>query len=282
MDRPQIGSQHQPFPPTRPEVRVEPSTAAPFELDLSVMPGWGVRMEQGASAWMAWYDPPDWSLTSVTYQWIARPAVVHDVECLEADSLEWEAAAPQWREGMTQFARLTSTDVEWLAVGRLRGEQRVLSTFLDDGFERDFSRHPRHFADRGLLRPAGDGFELDLPAEAGRNVCFAAGLFDVTVGKRHARCLRVIDLELRGGQGQCNAESLEKSLLAESYHTADGSVFLFRRFNGRLWALRPGSPYGNDPRPWDQRFPDNQRLVINGETFVHWYDCLTDTSVELH
>jgi hypothetical protein len=280
MDRPRIGSQHQPFPLTRPAVSVVLSTAAAFELELSVLPGWGVRMQPGASAWMAWYDPPDWSLTSVTYQWIARPAVVHEVECLEADSLEWEAAAPQWREGMTQFARLTATDVEWLAISRLRGEQRVLSTFLDEEFDRDFSRHPRHFADRGRLRPAGEGFELDLRGEAGRNLCFAAGMFDVTVGQRPAQCLRVIDLELRGG-AEHTADAIEKSLLAESYHTVDGRLFLFRRFNGRQWALRPGSPYAGDPRAWDERLAGNQRLVINGATFVHWYDCLSDASVEL-
>jgi hypothetical protein len=30
---------------------------------------------------------------------------------------------------------------------------------------------------------------------------------------------------------------------------------------------------------WDERFPDNARLVINAAMFVHWYDCLTDASI---
>jgi hypothetical protein len=44
---------------------------------------------------------------------------------------------------------------------------------------------------------------------------------------------------------------------------------LCRRYNGRLWK------YGTDATPWDERFPDHSRVVIDGTAFVHWYDCLT-------
>ena len=27
---------------------------------------------------------------------------------------------------------------------------------------------------------------------------------------------------------------------------------------------------------WSEKLPDNERLTINGITFVHWYDCLSD------
>jgi len=27
---------------------------------------------------------------------------------------------------------------------------------------------------------------------------------------------------------------------------------------------------------WTERLPKNQRLLIDGETYVHWYDCVTD------
>jgi len=55
----------------------------------------------------------------------------------------------------------------------------------------------------------------------------------------------------------------------EAYLARSGRTVLFRRYNGRLWKTK-------DKPPWDERFPDHNRVVINGVTFVHWYDCLTD------
>lgn len=45
-----------------------------------------------------------------------------------------------------------------------------------------------------------------------------------------------------------------------------------RRYNGRQWHVTAEGAYRI---PWDERFPDNQRLVIDGVTFVQWYDCLS-------
>ncbi len=28
-------------------------------------------------------------------------------------------------------------------------------------------------------------------------------------------------------------------------------------------------------KPWIEKFPDNERLTINGKTNVHWYDCIS-------
>jgi hypothetical protein len=40
-----------------------------------------------------------------------------------------------------------------------------------------------------------------------------------------------------------------------------------------LWNVKDGKP------TWDERLPDAARLVINGIVYVHWYDCLTDTTM---
>ena len=29
-------------------------------------------------------------------------------------------------------------------------------------------------------------------------------------------------------------------------------------------------------KPWTELLPDSERLTINGRTYVHWYDCITD------
>ncbi len=65
MTRPKIGSTRQPFPLTRPDVRVTPSRAKPFAVDCRCLSSFGVGLDVGAAGWMGWYDPPAWRLTSV-------------------------------------------------------------------------------------------------------------------------------------------------------------------------------------------------------------------------
>ena len=50
----------------------------------------------------------------------------------------------------------------------------------------------------------------------------------------------------------------------------DGTTVLWRRFNKNDWALHRFC------KPWTELLPENERLLINGETFVHWYDCVSD------
>ena len=78
---------------------------------------------------------------------------------------------------------------------------------------------------------------------------------------RRFTCLRVIDVA---------AEPAEDQTLVEAFLEAGGRTVLFRRYNGRAWRAE------QEDQSWDQRFPEHARLVVDGATFVHWYDCLTD------
>ena len=100
----------------------------------------------------------------------------------------------------------------------------------------------------------------------------------MAIGHCVANCLRVIDLNLYMPP-RSDPDSLERDILAESFFTGEGRLFLFRRHNGRRGHVREDSPWAGMTR--DQRYPAAARLVINGATFVHWYDCLTDASCAL-
>ena len=56
----------------------------------------------------------------------------------------------------------------------------------------------------------------------------------------------------------------------EQFLSHKGHTLLWRRFNRDDWALE------RYKMPWSQKLPDNERITINGELFVHWYDCITD------
>ena len=273
MKAPRVGSAAQPFPRTRPRIDVQPSRAKPFVVDGRVMPGWGVLMKEGATAWMSWYDPPDWKLANVSHMHVVRPAEIHGLEGLEIEMLDWEPPDHRWRPHYTHFARLTAESFEWLAISQVRDGKRVLHTFLDDGFEADWGEHARRLEDKGRLVAGGDGtYTLKQPRADGSSAVVGAGVFRVTIASRRFTCLRVLDIDV----SQASKVALERGILSESFYTKRGDLILFRRYNGRLWKVRKRSPYAGES--WDKRFTENARLIINGAMFVHWYDCLTDVA----
>jgi len=276
MKTPKLGLKSQPFPRKRPGISVVPSRGKPFTVRSRLLPSFGVPLEVGDASWMAWYDPPDWELTSVSYMPVTREAEVHGVDGAEIEMIEWDPADAVWKSDYTHYARLTETTIQWLATSHLRKGKRILHTFLDEGFEADWGESSRLLEDAGRLVRGTEG-TYTIAGEPSERVHdeLGAGMFRVCIGSREFTCLRVIDLRtgLRG------ANELEGEILSECFYTRSDELVLFRRYNGRLWAIGGKSSYAG--LPWDERFPDHVRLVINGAVFVHWHDCLTDKSIGL-
>ena len=260
------------FPRRRPPVVVSPSRAKSFAVDNKEV-AFAAIPQVGSRSLMAWYDPPDWRLTSVTESHSARPARVHDVDCVEIETADWEPDT-SWVPYMTFFARLTDKTVETLATSKIADGRRILSTFLDEGFDYDWRREDRRqLRDSGRLAANRDGsYRLKKPKVSLPWDCFASGVFRVNIGLKAFTCLRIVDLQ--GHEG-----APEKGEFIETFRTKSGRTVLMRRYNGRLWGLQKGSTYAGPP--WDERFPKNRRIVIDGITYVHWYDCLTHVSLGL-
>ena len=67
-----------------------------------------------------------------------------------------------------------------------------------------------------------------------------------------------------------DVETYNDGVASEQFLDRSGRTILWRRFNRDGWAL---DRYG---KPWTELLPDSERLTINGRTYVHWYDCITD------
>ena len=66
-------------------------------------------------------------------------------------------------------------------------------------------------------------------------------------------------------------ECFNDAVASEQYVDQNGRTVLWRRFNRDDWAI---DRFGG--KPWSVKFPDNERITINGQTYVHWYDCISD------
>ena len=65
-------------------------------------------------------------------------------------------------------------------------------------------------------------------------------------------------------------ESPGCAVITEQFLDQNGRTILWRRYNRDDWAL---DRYG---KLWSALLPENDRLTVNGITYVHWYDCVTD------
>ena len=86
------------------------------------------------------------------------------------------------------------------------------------------------------------------------------GRFSLEIGGKTYDTVRLIELQNSG----------DSAMLVEYYLDAHGRTVLWRRFNRDDWKMER---YG---QRWSEKLPTNERLTLNGDLFVHWYDCITD------
>ena len=67
-----------------------------------------------------------------------------------------------------------------------------------------------------------------------------------------------------------DAGAYEEGVVTEQYLDRNGRTILWRRFNRSDWMQK------NYKRPWTELLPENERVTVDGETYVHWYDCISD------
>lgn len=266
------------FPRRRPEIRIHPCAEKSLRIDFTEMAWWFVVPVVGDRTGWGMYDRMDdpdesWCLTETTWLTAQRPAVIHGRSCVEVEVEEVEVEKSPFREKPLEersrvrrvWGHLADDEVEWIAVEREEADGvRELTTFLDDKFHDDWWGSRRAVEDRGYLSERADGTwvrQPDAPAFTG------AGVFDIHVGGRQFTCLRVIDLD---------QNATERDNLIEAYITPAGRTVLCRRYNGSRWGKSDAPPHNwGEAMTWEADLPENDRIVIDGVTYVHWYDRLS-------
>ena len=167
-------------------------------------------------------------------------------------------------EGMERrfVAQLTETHSRYLAESHMEGGVRKCHTFLDgEAFLNNWGFGPENIGNetnlrrKGLIHREVNRIAVALKGE----VLDVVGRYAVTInGKRHDTVC-VMDIEL-----------YNEAVVSEQYIDKNGKTVLWRRFNKNDWA---NNRYG---KLWTEILPDNETYIVNGEIYVHWYDCITD------
>lgn len=245
-----------------PEYKIEASPKVPFSVKWEELMGWFLVPKLGEKISWGMYDIPSRKCSHVYDMQVTGKAKVHGIEGVELTAREASYSDKKDVINRTFIAQLTDTHCRYLATLRNDGDIRNYITFLDGdefllnwGFGEDNCGNEINLAAKGDIKRAGASvtsankdFLLDI-----------VGRYMVTIGGKSYDTVCVMDIE-----------TYNCGVVSEQFLDKNGKTILWRRFNRDNWAI------DHYKKKWSEQLPKNDRLTINGITYVQWYDCITD------
>ena len=258
----------QKLPEYIPEYTIERLDAEPFSVRWEELQGWLIVPRVGQKLTWGMYDFPERKRTEYTEMEVIGKAEVHGIEGVEVVAMQFDPA-DYYRTGALDrverrfVAQLTDTHSRYLAETHMEDGVRKCYTFLDGeaflnnwGFGEDNCGNEVNLRPKGLLHREENCVTGTIP----REVVDVVGRYRVRIGTKVYDTVCVMDIEC-----------FNDAVASEQYVDRNGRTVLWRRFNRDDWAM---DRFGG--KPWSEKLPDNERITINGQTYVHWYDGITD------
>ena len=256
------------LPKIMPKYTIEPLNEAPFTCKWEEMQGWLIVPRLGEKLSWAMYDFPERTRTNWCEMSVVGRAEVHGIEGVEITAIQYgegDDRDPGFEDSMERrlIAQLTDSHSRYLAESHVENGVRKVYTFLDGdeflnnwGFGENNCGNEINLVPKGLLNREGNTITGNTP----REVVDVVGRYKVCINGKTYDTICVMDI-------QC----FNDSVASEQYVDRNGRTVLWRRFNKDDWAI---DRFGG--KPWSEKLPANERITVNGETYVHWYDCLSD------
>ncbi len=259
---PKGGNEMKKLPMIMPEYTIKESAEKPFSVKWEELMGWFLIPKLGEKLSWGMYDIPSRKCDSVYDMRVIGKAKVHGIEGVELTAKETHFSDNSASIERTFIAQLTDTHCRYQAAVETDGDVRKYVTFLDGdqfmknwGFGEDNCGNETNLTVKGDIRRDGSSvitadkkFLLDI-----------VGRYTVTICGKSYDTVCVMDVETYNG-----------GVLAEQFLDRNGRTILWRRFNRDDWAI------DRYHKMWSEMLPENERLTVNGRTYVHWYDCITD------
>ena len=249
------------LPKILPEYTIEKSSLAPFNVKSEELMGFSIIPKLNEKITWASYDIPSRKMNDFNDTKVTCKAEVHGIEGVEIVTTHHDCKTNETRESIF-IAQLTDTHCRYLASTFMRNGVRKTVTFLDTedfmnnfGFGEDNCGYETNITHKGKIERDHNNITVKDEEE----VVDIVGRYNVTINGKTYDTICVMDI------GHYN-----NRIAIEQYLDKNGRTILWRRFNRNNWANKR---YGG---LWTELLPENERLTINGDTYVHWYDCITD------
>ena len=263
------------LPKYLPDYSIAWKKEAPFAVVCEEMTGWFIIPHIGESLVWGMYDLPSRKL-DVSYEMtVTGPASVHGLEgvAIRAKVLPHMAvigeddpmkdavtASTGGQEEWTFIAQEKDGYTRFLSAEHIEDGVRTLTTFLDGkefmdnwGFGEDNCGTAINRQREGTITRNGSAIST-----ASQNAFMdIVGRCEVTMGGKVYDTVCLMDLGM-----------YQEGMVSEQYLDQNGRTVLWRRFNRDDWAI---DRYG---KKWSELLPKNEQIIINGQRYVHWYDCI--------
>ena len=256
------------MPETLPEYTITPSDQPPFSVKWEEIMGWFIVPKIGERLEWAMYDFPERKRTEFMLEEAVARAEVHGIEGVEILAKEYEPMENNRIDDRNfnerrLIAQITDSHCRILAESHESGGVKRYYTFLDGdafldnwGFGEDNCGNETHISQKGdITRNGSTVITKDKPF-----LLDVVGRYNITINGKKYDTICVMDVANYCGEG----------VVTEQYLNAEGRTILWRRFNINDWR------FTRYQKLWTEMFPENETLTVNGETYVHWYDCITD------
>lgn len=250
----------QKFPVLRPGIKIKKNYNDIFEVDSKELRWWFAIPIIGEKTYWTIYDQPEWRLTEISEMNSICEAQIHNVDCVKIVENDWSTSKGWEYNTWALYGKITDKTVQWIATSHLEKGKKILKTFLDEDFNENWSSNKRHIKNENTLKKIRDdvfefkGNILDVTTE---------GFYDVYIGDKIFTCMKVLESPKIENNGY----------LIEAYINKEGRTVLFRRYNGEKWDVN------HYWKSWGKKLPESKKIIINGVTFIHWYDCTSDITL---
>lgn len=246
-----------------PDYTIEKSEKEPFSVKWEELMGWFLVPKEGERLSWGMYDMPSRQCDYIYDMKVTGRAMVHGIEGVELVAEETECRGKKNSTMRRTFiAQLTDTHCRYLATLREENGVKNYITFLDGdaflpnwGFGEDNCGNETNLSSKGDIRRDGN----HIISEHKEFLLDIVGRYNVTINGKTYDTVCVMDIE-----------TYNTGVVSEQFLDKNGRTILWRRFNKNDWAKEH---YG---KLWTELLPENDRLVINGEVYVNWYNCITD------
>jgi len=250
------------LPEYLPTYTIEASTEAPFPVKWEELMGWFLVPKPGEELSWGMYDIPSRKCNHIYDLKVTGKAKVHGIEGVELTAREASYSAKKEVINRTFVAQLTDTHCRFLASLRTDGDVRNYITFLDGeefmpnwGFGEDNCGNETNLSPKGDIKREGQ----EITSLDKKFLLDIVGRYTVTINGKSYDTICVMDIE-----------TYNAGVVSEQFLDKNGRTILWRRFNRNDWA------YDRYGKLWSEQLPENEQLIINGQTYVQWYDCVTD------
>lgn len=250
-----------------PEYKIEKSHKPPFSVKCEELYNWMIVPRLNESLRMGIYYQPSGKMQGLIETKVIGEAEIYGIRGVEILAKEHDVEN-YYRTEITKenerrfIAQLTDTHCRFLAETHIDEGVRYVHTFIDDdeftenwGFGDDNSGMPVNLSQQNLITREDD----IVTGKTQYGTLDVVGRYNVTINGKTYDTVCLMDLNC-----------CDDTLVSEQFIDDNGKTVLWRRFNKNDWAFE------RYERLWTEMLPQNETLTVNGETYVHWYDCISD------